>query len=86
MQLRVSDRADSEPIRAIAFGYLGAAAEDPELRSGAKITARLSLEVNEYRVSSAAVELPALQPHSIGVPSLWAYPASALQERKSISG
>ena len=49
MQLRVSDRADSEPIEAIAFGYLGAAAEDPELRSGAKIQLAYRLEVNEYR-------------------------------------
>ncbi len=49
MQLRVSDRADSEPIEAIAFGYLGGAAEDPELRSGAKIQLAYRLEVNEYR-------------------------------------
>jgi len=49
MQLRVTDRADSEPIEAIAFGYLGGAAEDPELRSGAKIQLAYRLEVNEYR-------------------------------------
>jgi single-stranded-DNA-specific exonuclease len=49
MQLRVSDRADSEPIEAIAFGYLGGVAEDPELRSGAKIQLAYRLEVNEYR-------------------------------------
>jgi len=49
MQLRVTDRADSEPIEAIAFGYLGGAAEDPQLRSGAKIQAAYRLEVNEYR-------------------------------------
>jgi len=49
MQLRVTDRADGEPIEAIAFGYLGGAAEDPRLRSGAKIQAAYRLEVNEYR-------------------------------------
>jgi single-stranded-DNA-specific exonuclease len=49
MQLRVTDRADSEPIEAIAFGYLGGAAEDPQLRSGAKIQVAYRLEVNEYR-------------------------------------
>jgi single-stranded-DNA-specific exonuclease len=49
MQLRVADRADSEPIEAIAFGYLGGAAEDPELRSGAEIQLAYRLEVNEYR-------------------------------------
>src|SRR5258708_18450572 len=49
MQLRVTDRADSEPIEAIAFGYLGGAAEDPELSSGAEIQLAYRLEVNEYR-------------------------------------
>jgi single-stranded-DNA-specific exonuclease len=49
MQLKVRDRADSEPIEAIAFGYLGGAAEDPALRSGAEIQLAYRLEVNEYR-------------------------------------
>ena len=49
MQLRAADRADGEPIEAIAFGYLGGAAEDPELRSGAEIQLAYRLEVNEYR-------------------------------------
>jgi single-stranded-DNA-specific exonuclease len=49
MQLRATDRADSEPIEAIAFGYLGGASEDPQLRGGAKIQAAYRLEVNEYR-------------------------------------
>jgi single-stranded-DNA-specific exonuclease len=49
MQLRVIDRADSEPIEAIAFGYLGGAAEDPQLRSGAQIQLAYRLDVNEYR-------------------------------------
>ena len=49
MQLRATDRADSEPIESIAFGYLGGASEDPQVRSGAKIRAAYRLEVNEYR-------------------------------------
>jgi len=49
MQLRMADRMDGEPTEAIAFGYLGGAAEDPELRNGAKIQVAYRLEVNEYR-------------------------------------
>jgi single-stranded-DNA-specific exonuclease len=49
MQLRVSDYGQSDPIEAIAFGYLGGAAEDPQLRSGARIQLAYRLEVNEYR-------------------------------------
>jgi len=49
MQLRTTDGVDGGPIEAIAFGYLGGAAEDPRLRSGAKIRAAYRLEVNEYR-------------------------------------
>ena len=39
----------SEPIDAIAFGYLGGPAEDPELRAGAIAHLAFRLEVNEYR-------------------------------------
>jgi single-stranded-DNA-specific exonuclease len=49
MQLRVSDYGQSDPIEAIAFGYLGGAAEDPKLRSGVRIQLAYRLEVNEYR-------------------------------------
>jgi single-stranded-DNA-specific exonuclease len=49
MQLRVTDRGESDPIEAIAFGYLGGAAEDAQLRSGARIQLAYRLEVNEYR-------------------------------------
>jgi single-stranded-DNA-specific exonuclease len=49
MQLRVSNYGESDPIEAIAFGYLGGAAEDPQLRSGARIQLAYRLEVNEYR-------------------------------------
>jgi single-stranded-DNA-specific exonuclease len=36
-------------IEAIAFGYLGGAVEDVELRSGARVRLAYRLEVNEYR-------------------------------------
>jgi len=49
MQIRGSDYGESDPIEAIAFGYLGGAAEDPQLRSGARIQLAYRLEVNEYR-------------------------------------
>ena len=48
MQLKTSD---ADPIEAIAFGYIGGAAEDPLLRSGARIRLAYRLEVNEYRGS-----------------------------------
>ena len=38
-----------DAIEAIAFGYIGGAAEHPELRSGARIELAYRLEVNEYR-------------------------------------
>ena len=41
--------AGTDPIEAIAFGYIGGAAEDPRLRSGARIGLAYRLEVNEYR-------------------------------------
>jgi single-stranded-DNA-specific exonuclease len=49
MQLSAADRGQSDPIEAIAFGYLGGAAEDPQLRSGARIQLAYRLEINEYR-------------------------------------
>ena len=39
----------SDSLEAIAFGYLGGVAEDPRLRSGARIELAYRLEVNEYR-------------------------------------
>lgn len=41
--------AGTDPIEAIAFGYIGGAAEDPLLRSGARIHLAYRLEINEYR-------------------------------------
>jgi single-stranded-DNA-specific exonuclease len=40
-----------EPIEAIAFGYIGGAAEDAQVRSGARIQLAYRLEVNDYRGS-----------------------------------
>ena len=58
MRLRMADAADGgggpsavardEPVEAIAFGYVGGAAEDPQLRGGARIQAAYRLEINEY--------------------------------------
>jgi single-stranded-DNA-specific exonuclease len=48
MQLKT---AEVDPIEAIAFGYIGGAAEDPSLRSGARIRLAYRLEVNEFRGS-----------------------------------
>ena len=42
-------RRGGDAIEAIAFGYVGGAAEHPELRSGARIELAYRLEVNEYR-------------------------------------
>jgi single-stranded-DNA-specific exonuclease len=54
MQLASTDvphdgAAGTEPIEAIAFGYIGGAAEDPLLRNGARIHLAYRLEINEYR-------------------------------------
>jgi single-stranded-DNA-specific exonuclease len=49
MQLRMTDRGAGDPIEAIAFGYLGGAAEDPQLGSGSQIQLAYRLELNEYR-------------------------------------
>jgi single-stranded-DNA-specific exonuclease len=57
MRLRVEDAAlGADSIEAISFGYIGSAAEDPELRSGARIRLAYRLEVNDYR-SSERVQL-----------------------------
>jgi single-stranded-DNA-specific exonuclease len=49
MQLKAAAQENTAPIEAIAFGYIGGAAEDPELRNGARIQLAYRLEVNEYR-------------------------------------
>ena len=36
-------------IEAIAFGYIGGASEDPQLRGGARVQLAYRLEINEYR-------------------------------------
>jgi single-stranded-DNA-specific exonuclease len=41
--------AQADSIEAIAFGYIGGAAEDSNVRSGAQIHLAYRLEVNEYR-------------------------------------
>jgi single-stranded-DNA-specific exonuclease len=38
-----------DSIDAIAFGYIGGAAEQPQLRSGARVHLAYRLEINEYR-------------------------------------
>jgi RecJ OB domain len=40
---------DSDCIEAIAFGYIGGAAENSGVRSGAQIQLAYRLEVNDYR-------------------------------------
>jgi hypothetical protein len=47
---------EPEPVEAISFGYIGSAAEDPALRSGARVRLAYRLEVNTYR-SSERVQL-----------------------------
>jgi single-stranded-DNA-specific exonuclease len=55
LQLRAADSPGAGGARsgasmdAIAFGYIGGAAEHPELRGGARIHLAYRLEVNEYR-------------------------------------
>jgi single-stranded-DNA-specific exonuclease len=51
MQLRATHDAAGagDPLEAIAFGYIGGAAEDPDLQCGARIRLAYRLEVNEYR-------------------------------------
>jgi single-stranded-DNA-specific exonuclease len=58
LKLSVRERSTSQwgglpqcglPIDAIAFGYIGGAAEDPQLRAGTHAHLAYRLEVNEYR-------------------------------------
>jgi single-stranded-DNA-specific exonuclease len=59
MRLRVSASGDASatvPMEAISFGYIGSLAEDPALRSGARVRLAYRLEVNTYR-SSESVQL-----------------------------
>jgi single-stranded-DNA-specific exonuclease len=55
MQLAVADAgaaygaAHRAALDAIAFGYVGGAAEDPDIRSGARLQVAYRLEINEYR-------------------------------------
>jgi single-stranded-DNA-specific exonuclease len=48
MQLGVTA---GDPVEAIAFGYIGGAAEDPLLRNGSRIQLAYRLEVNDFRGS-----------------------------------
>jgi len=43
--------ADADPMEAIAFGYIGGAAEDAQVRGGARIQLAYRLEINDYRGS-----------------------------------
>jgi single-stranded-DNA-specific exonuclease len=50
LSVREAGAAESgPPIDAIAFGYIGSAAEDPQLRAGMRAQLAYRLEVNEYR-------------------------------------
>ncbi len=50
MQLKAADDPNgADPVEAIAFGYVGGAAEDPLLRGGARIQLAYRLEINDYR-------------------------------------
>jgi single-stranded-DNA-specific exonuclease len=49
LMLRAAADPGSEPVDAIAFGYIGGPAEDPELRAGADAHLAYRLEINEYR-------------------------------------
>ncbi len=50
LSVREGGAAESgSPIDAIAFGYIGSAAEDPQLRAGMRAQLAYRLEVNEYR-------------------------------------
>ena len=49
MQLKSAGSDPTDSIEAIAFGYIGGTAEDPEVRSGAQIQVAYRLEVNDYR-------------------------------------
>jgi single-stranded-DNA-specific exonuclease len=50
LSVREAGAAESGPlIDAIAFGYVGSAAEDPQMRAGMRAQLAYRLEVNEYR-------------------------------------
>ncbi len=49
LKLRLRTGEGRDPVDAIAFGYMGGAAEDLGIRSGARIRLAYRLEVNEYR-------------------------------------
>jgi single-stranded-DNA-specific exonuclease len=51
MQLEAADGAGAgcDPIEAIAFGHVGGASEDAEVRPGSTLRLAYRLEVNEYR-------------------------------------
>ena len=49
LKLRVQVTQGGTPIDAIAFGYLGSVAENPLIRSGAKVQLAYRLEMNEYK-------------------------------------
>jgi single-stranded-DNA-specific exonuclease len=54
LQLALEDGADAgsaDALDGIAFGYIGGAAHDPDLQSGARVQVAYRLEVNEYRGS-----------------------------------
>jgi single-stranded-DNA-specific exonuclease len=48
LKLRVRADARGEPLEAIAFGYLGGAAESAAVRAGARVHLAYRLEVNDY--------------------------------------
>ncbi len=48
LQLREAAAPGAAELEAIAFGYVGGAAEDPSVRAGAEVRLAYRLEVNEY--------------------------------------
>jgi len=52
LKLSLRAEAGAATIDAIAFGYLGGAAEDPALRAGSRVRVAYRLEVNEWNGSS----------------------------------
>ncbi len=67
LKLRVRAGARGEPIEAIAFGYVGGAAESAEVRSGAPVHLAYRLEVNDYNgAQSLQLNCQHLQPAPSG--------------------
>jgi len=56
LKLTLRTGTQSEPIEAIAFGYIGGLAEDAALRTGSRVRLAYRLEVNEWN-GSARVQL-----------------------------